>query len=202
MVCVAGLALLGCVRKAEDDGAYRVTVRLHGGALQHIDSATLLVIDPDYGQQRVLGGARVQDSTLAFAGHVAGAQLAYVDLSSDSLPYQFYFILEPTDITISIGPRHWQIAGGRGNRSYQQFLNRHDRLLSSRDSLWREYVRMGTDSTLTWDAERSSLRLDSLLQDSLQRIIVERINRGDLVSRLIKQRLLPTLTRESLQKIK
>ena len=38
--------------------------------------------------------------------------------------------------------------------------------------------------------------------DPVSSATIERINRGDLVSRLIKQRLLPTLTRESLDKIK
>ena len=61
---------------------------------------------------------------------------------------------------------------------------------------------MGADSTLTWDQERTALRADSVLQDSIQRITVDRINQGDLVSRLVKQRLMHTLTRESLEQLK
>lgn len=201
LFCLAALSLAGCDSHAGDDGSYRVTVELRHGRL-HCDSATLVVVDEDYGRLRLLGGAHVEDSVFTFVGHTPEPRLAYIDFATDSLPLQFYFVLEPTHITITLEPGRWLIKGGKHNQSYQAFLNRHTRLLASRDSLWHKYVSMGSDSTLTWDKERAALRTDSLLQDSLQRITVERINRGDLASCLVKQRLLPTLTRESLDKIK
>ena len=201
IMCLAGVALLGCDSHVKNDGAFEVKVTLrhvHMGC----DSATLVVVDDDYNMLRVLGGAKLKDSTFTFTGHTPTARLAYVDFDTDSIPYQFYFILEPTRVKIDIEARQWTINGGKGNHDYQSFLNQHARIRAQRDSLWLKYTSMGTDSTLTWDAERTALHTDSLLQDSLQRITIERINRGDLVSRLIKQRLLPTLTRESLDKIK
>ena len=201
LLCLAALSLAGCDSHAGDDGSYRVTVELRHGRL-HCDSATLVVVDDDYGKLRLLSGSHLEDSTLTFVGHTPEACIAYIDFVTDSIPYQFYFVLEPTQIGITIEPGRWIIEGGRQNHSYQIFLNRHAHLLASRDSLWNRYLRMGADSTLTWDKERAALHTNSLLQDSLQRITVERINRGDLASRLVKQRLLPTLTRESLDKIK
>ncbi|MBR1475404.1 MAG: hypothetical protein IJ613_07520 [Muribaculaceae bacterium] len=201
LIAMVVLTLGSCHERKRDNNRYRVTVRLTGDTVR-CDSGTLVVLDEDYGHLRVLQGARLSNSTLTFSGHFAEACIAYVDFHTDSLPYQFYFILEPCPIDINISPHEWLIKGGRGNLKYQQFLNRCAHLSASRDSLWQAYVRMGADSTLTWNKERAALRADSVLQDSLQRIIVERINRGDLASRLVKQRLLPQLTRESLNKIK
>ena len=201
LLIVVALALLCCESRVESNGAYEVTVKLRHGTV-HSDSATLVVVDDDYGRLRILGGASLKDSTFHFAGHTPHPRIAYIDFVTDSLPYQLYFVLEPTSINITLEPGQWLIKGGKGNLSYQSFLNRHAHLTAERDTLWRKYVRMGIDSTLTWDAERAALRTDSLLQDSLQCITVERIKRGDLASRLIKQRLLHTLTRESLDKLK
>ena len=201
LLIAATVSLLSCESREENNKAYEVTVQLRHGTV-HCDSATLVIVDEDYGRLRVLGGASLKDSTFHFAGHAPQSSIAYIDFVTDSLPYQLYFVLEPTNIDITLEPGQWLIKGGKANQSYQSFLNRHDKLMAERNTLWHKYVRMGTDSTLTWDAERAALRTDSLLQDSLQRITVERIKRGDLASRLIKQRLLHTLTRESLDKLK
>lgn len=196
------LVMSACHGRGCEDHEYQVTCTMHRGTIA-CDSATLLVLDDDYGCLRVLGGAQREDSTFSFVGHTRAAQIAMVRFETDSLPRSFYFILEPTAIHIDIKCDRWIINGGEQNRLYQLFLNRHARLNAQRDSLWRQYVSQGTvDSTLTWNTERQMLDSDSLLQDSLQRITVQRINQGDLPARLIRQRLLPTLTSESLQQLK
>ena len=50
------------------------------------------------------------------------------------------------------------------------------------------YLKMAADSSLKRDDERRMVRQDSLLNDSLIRITIERINRGDVVGRIIRER--------------
>ena len=202
LLIFAGLMLTCCEHRLESDGAFEVTVTLHGDSI-HTDSATLIMIDDDYDLKRVLGGARLQDSSFTFTGHTPVPRIAYLDFATDSLPFQFYFILEPGKIAIDLQPGSWLITSTQsGNRLLQSFLNKYQHLERERKALWERYQQMGADSTLTWDQERTALRADSVLQDSIQRITVDRINQGDLVSRLVKQRLMHTLTRESLEQLK
>lgn len=202
LLIFAGLMLNCCEHRLESDGAFEVTVTLHGDSI-HTDSVTLIMIDDDYDLKRVLGGARLQDSSFTFTGHTPVPRIAYLDFATDSLPFQFYFILEPGEIAIDLQPGSWLITSTQsGNRLLQSFLNKYQHLERERKALWERYQQMGADSTLTWDQERAALRADSVLQDSIQRITIDRINQGDLVSRLVKQRLMHTLTRESLEQLK
>ena len=199
---IGGLLLTCCEHRAERDGAYEVTVTLHNGRVL-TDSATLVMVDDDYELLRVLGGARLQDSSFTFAGHTPVPRIAFIDFVTDSLPYQFFFILEPGKIEIELEPGQWLITStGHKNLAFLSFLDKYQRVERERKALWERYRKMAADSTLTWDKEREAVRADSLLQDSLQRITVERINQGDLVSLLVKQRLMHTLTRESLNQLK
>lgn len=195
------LAIVSCNRHVPADDTFQVDCTMHVGTLA-CDSATLMIFDEDYGQMRVMGMSSLSDSLFSFAGHIDRPAVAMIQFHTDSLPASFYFVLEPTHIAIDIERDRWLIRGGKANDAYQLFLNRHDRLRAQRDSLWRKYLKMGViDSTLTWQAERELLKADSTLQDSLQHITTERINQGDLAGRLIKQRLMPTLTRQSLDQL-
>ncbi len=179
-----------------------MTVTLHNGRVL-TDSATLVMIDDDYQLLRVLGGSRLQDSSFSFKGHTPVPRIAFVDFVTDSLPYQFYFILDPGKFEINLEPGHWLIkTTSPKNLAFLSFLDKYQRVERQRQALWERYRKMAADSTLTWDKEREVVRSDSLLQDSLQRITVDRINQGDLVSLLVKQRLLHTLTHESLNQLK
>lgn len=199
---IGGLLLTCCQHRAERDGAFEVTVTLYNGRVL-TDSATLVMIDDDYQLLRVLGGSRLQDSSFSFKGHTPVPRIAFVDFVTDSLPYQFYFILEPGKIEINLEPGHWLIkTTSPKNLAFLSFLDKYQRVERQRQALWERYRKMAADSTLTWDKEREVVRSDSLLQDSLQRITVDRINQGDLVSLLVKQRLLHTLTHESLNQLK
>ena len=201
-IIIGGLLLTCCQHLAERDGAFEVTVTLHNGRVL-TDSATLVMIDDDYQLLRVLGGSRLQDSSFSFKGHTPVPRIAFVDFVTDSLPYQFYFILEPGKIEINLEPGHWLIkTTSPKNLAFLSFLDKYQRVERQRQALWERYRKMAADSTLTWDKEREVVRSDSLLQDSLQRITVDRINQGDLVSLLVKQRLLHTLTHESLNQLK
>lgn len=202
LLIVGGWLLTCCDHGPERDGAFEVTVTLHNGRVL-TDSATLVMIDDDYKLLRVLGGARLQDSSFTFAGHTPVPRIAFVDFVTDSLPYQFYFILESGKIEIRLEPGHWLIkTTSPKNLAFLSFLEKYQHVEQQRQALWERYRKMAADSTLTWDREREVVRADSLLQDSLQRITVRRINEGDLVSLLVKQRFMPTLTRESLDKLK
>ena len=67
---------------------------------------------------------------------------------------------------------------------------------------WQEYLDMSADSSLKPDDEGRMVRQDSLLYDSLQRITVERINRGDAVGRIIKERFANQLDKEHMRQLK
>ena len=61
---------------------------------------------------------------------------------------------------------------------------------------------MASDSSLHHDDELYMVRQDSLLNDSLQRITVDLINRGDAVGRIIRQRFGNQLDQEHMRQLK
>ena len=74
--------------------------------------------------------------------------------------------------------------------------------MNARIATWQEYLKMAADSSLKRDDEVLMVRQDSLLNDSLQRLTVERINRGDAVSRIIRERYASQLDREHMRMLK
>ena len=168
--------------------------------LQH-DSATLLVLEEEYNKLRVCATARVHDGAFTFKGQIEQPKVALIRWDNDSTN-PFHFVLEAGNIELTIKPESWSVAGSVHNAEYQQFINRRNAIMNSRVTTWQEYLKAAANSTLKRDDELRMVRQDSLLNDSLQRIMVECINRGDAVGRIIRERFANQLDKEHAKLLK
>ena len=195
---LAIMAMTGCDNHSHGLD-YRVSCTLDNKA-RH-DSATLLVLEDAYGQLRVCGTAHSADGTFTFTGQTDKPKVALIRWDNDTVQ-PFYFVLESgqTDITLQSGS--WNITGSPMNSEYLHYINQRNGIMDSRVATWQEYLNMAADSSLKRDDEMRMVRQDSLLNDSLQRITVERINRGDAVGRIIKERYGMTLDQEHMRMLK
>ena len=195
---LAIMAMTGCDNHSQGLD-YRVSCTLDNKA-RH-DSATLLVLEDAYGQLRVCGTAHSADGTFTFTGQTDKPKVALIRWDDDTVQ-PFYFVLESgqTDITLQSGS--WNITGSPMNSEYLHYINQRNGIMDSRVATWQEYLNMAADSSLKRDDEMRMVRQDSLLNDSLQRITVERINRGDAVGRIIKERYGMTLDQEHMRMLK
>ena len=103
---------------------------------------------------------------------------------------------------IHIDKKSWRVNGSPENRSYQQFIHHRNDIMNARLAVWQEYLKAATNATLKQEDEQRMVRQDSLLNDSLQRFTVERINRGDAVGRLIRERYADQLDQEHLRQLR
>ena len=178
---------------------FTVTCQLEGKL--HHDSATLLVLEDAYNRLRVCGNAHDSDGEFIFQGQTNGAKVALIRWDNDTTR-PFLFVLEPGSTNIHIMPGSWRITGSRQNIEYQRFVNQRSSIMNARVATWQEYLKMAADSSLKRDDELRMVRQDSLLNDSLQRMTVERINRGDAVGRIIRERYGNQLDQEHMRMLK
>lgn len=192
------MALTGCEQRPQGLD-YRVTCSIDN-PLRH-DSATLLVLEEAYGQLRVCGMSHGSNGTFTFTGQTDKPKVALIRWDNDSTQ-PFYFVLESGETRITIKPGSWDITGSPQNSEYLHYINQRNSIMDTRVATWQEYLNMAADSSLKRDDERRMVRQDSLLNDSLQRITVERINRGDAVGRIIKERYGKQLDQEHMRMLK
>ena len=114
----------------------------------------------------------------------------------------FYFVLEGGNTRITINSGSWNITGSPQNAAYIRYIKQRNAITDARVATWQEYLSMSADSTLRHEDELLMVRQDSLLNDSLQRITVERINRGDAVARIIRERYGSQLDQEHMRQLK
>ena len=195
---LAIMGMTGCGNNTQELD-YRVTCSIDN-KVRH-DSATLLVLEEAYGQLRVCGTARGAEGTFIFTGQTDQPKVALIRWDNDSTR-PFYFVLEAGDTHITIKPGSWDITGSAQNSEYLHYINQRNGIIDSRVATWQEYLKMAADSSLKRDDEERMVRQDSLLNDSLQRITVERINRGDAVGRIIKERYGKSLDQEHMRMLK
>lgn len=178
------IGLMGC-----DNGSrqmdYSVTCTLEGK--QQHDSATLLVLEEDYNKLRVCGATRMTNGTATFKGQIDGPRVALIRWDNDSLQ-PFHFVLEQGDIHITLKSSSWDITGSPMNSDYLHYINQRNSIMDERLATWQEYLKSASGKTLKREDEVRLVARDSLLNDSLQRITVDRINHGDAVGRIIKER--------------
>lgn len=181
------MAFAGCSNDASnhDDMDYTVTITLEK-PLQH-DSATLLVLEEEYNQLRRCATVECKDGTFMFTGQTDKPKVALIRWDNDSTQ-PFHFVLECGDTHITLRPDAWSVKGSEQNAEYLRYVNERNGIMDARIATWQEYLKMAEDSTLTREDEVRMARQDSLLNDSLQRITVERINRKDAVGRIIRER--------------
>ena len=192
-------AMTGCDNNRSHGLDYRVTCTIDNKL--HHDSATLLVLEDDYGQLRVCGVSRSDNDTFTFTGQTDKPKVALIRWDNDSTN-PFFFVLEGGKIDITIRPGSWDIKGSAKNSEYLHYINQRNGIMDSRVATWQEYLNMAADSSLKRDDEERMARQDSLLNDSLQRITVERINRGDAVGRIIRERYGKQLDQDHMRMLK
>lgn len=195
LMCLWLTALTGCDQqhRGADLRDYTVTCTLDGKL--HHDSATLLVLEEDYNKLRLCATAREQNGTFTFKGQTDGAKVALIRWDKDTVS-PFHFVLEPGNIRLDINVGSWSVSGSAQNAEYLQFINRRNDIMNRRVATWQEYLKAAANSSLTREEELSMVRQDSVLNDTLQRITVERINRGDAVGRIIRERFAGQLDQE------
>ena len=192
-------ATCGCDRPFDvSDYGYTVTLRL-GDSLR-ADSATLKVVDDVYGSVLVAGRGRLADGAITFRGQTDRHQVAFVTF--DSLAWPFYFVLGPGHTDFMINIDRWVAKGGQANKDYLRFMLARQRLMGERKSVFDDYRKMASDSTLTLRAERKAAVADSLLADSLQRLLLHTMLRGDATGRIVRERFVNELSPASLQQLR
>ena len=202
LLTMLGIAsfLAGCDRQ-RDAGLmdYTVTCALEEDVKR--DSATLLVLEEDYNQLRLCGTARAQNGTFTFKGQTTGSKVALIRWDNDTT-HPFHFVLEPGHISLAIKKGSWVVSGSEQNIEYQKFINQRNALMNKRVATWQAYLKAAGDASLTREEELRMVRQDSLLNDTLQRMTVERINRGDAVGRIIRERFAGQLDKEHSRQLK
>ena len=188
LLTIAALMAVGLLNGCDNSSQqadYTVTCTLQGEA-RH-DSATLLVLEDAYNRLRRCGTARPVNGTFTFQGQTDKPKVGIIRWDNDTTR-PFYFVLEGGHTRITIKPGSWTITGSKRNSQYLHYINQRNAIIDERVSIWQEYLKMASDSSLKRDDEMRMVCLDSLLNDSLQRITVNCINHGDAVGRIIRER--------------
>ena len=194
------ILMTGCdQRQASGLKDYTVTCTLDN-ELRH-DSATLLVLEDEYNKLRVCGASRAQDHVFTFKGQIERPKVALIRWDNDSTN-PFYFVLEAGHINVRIDKGSWRVNGSRENLDYQHFIHQRNDIMNARVAIWQDYLKAADNASLKQEEELRMVRQDSLLNDSLQRITVERINRGDAVGRIIRERFADKLDKEHARQLK
>ena len=178
---------------------YTVTCKLDDRLMR--DSATLLVLEPEYNKLRVCATARPEQGVFSFKGQIDAPRVALIRWDNDSTR-PFYFVLEAGHIQLSINPGSWSVSGSPQNVEYMKYINQRNNIMNARVATWQEYLKAVSGSSLKREDELRLVRQDSLLNDSLQRFTVERINRGDAVGRIIRERFTGQLDQEHARQLK
>ena len=178
---------------------YSVTITLDN-QMKH-DSATLLVLEEGYNKLRSCGSVGEKDNSFVFTGQTDAPRVAIVRWDNDSTK-PFYFVLESGVTHISVSPTSWSVTGSEQSAEYLRYVNQRNAIMDLRVATWQEYLKMAADSSLKRDDELRMVRQDSLLNDSVQRITVDAITRGDVVGRIIRERYGQQLDQEHMRMIK
>lgn len=175
------------------DEGHRHSVVAHYKLVCHIDaalrkdSATLYVTDPVYDCVRLCATAQRVNEKFTFVGQTSGSAIAMLKFDNDSIP--FYFVLEPGMTDIDIKADRWRVTGDSRHTKAYALSVRHIRAIEAeRKATWQRYCKLAADTALHLADEQALAKRDSVLRDSLQRVIVASINKGDLASQIIELR--------------
>lgn len=193
------LTMAGCDSGSRQQMDYTLTITIDN--TMHHDSATLLVLEDAYNQLRNCGTVAGRQGTFVFTGQTDRPKAAIIRWDNDSVN-PFYFVLEGGDIHLDIKPSSWAVTGSALNAEYLRYVNQRNAITDARVATWQEYLKMSADSSLSQDDEHHMVVRDSLLNDSVQRITVERINQGDAVGRVIRERYGSQLDKEHMKMLR
>ncbi|MBQ0115055.1 MAG: DUF4369 domain-containing protein [Bacteroidales bacterium] len=164
------------------------------------DSATLYILEDDY-QMLTNAGLKISKSNkFEWKGFISESKLAFIKFDNDSIP--FYFIIGPNPVNITINRRSWMIEGGKSNQQYVHFLNQRQKLIDAQKQNFNNYLNISGNTSFTRGQENRYYQQDSILSDSIQRITLWRINQGDIVGKIIKERFVNSLSPQMRQKVK
>ncbi len=191
--------LVGCVETL-DKSRYKVECKISPEL--GTDSVSLMLLLPDYNSLCHVAtvGRNAESQSFVFEGNVECPTVAYLKFNNDTVP--MIFVVEPGETLIDISVAGLVISGGDANHEYMTYLKVRQSLAAERQKLHQEYLaHVASDSTISIAVERQYIARDSVLADSLERITVHAINRGDVVSTIILDRYVNTLSRKNLQNI-
>jgi hypothetical protein len=94
------------------------------------------------------------------------------------------------------------VSGSPLNVEYMKYIKQRNNIMNARVATWQEYLKAASGSTLKREDELRLVKQDSLLNDSLQRLTVQRINQGDAVGRIIRERFTGQLDKEHARLLK
>lgn len=192
-------AFTGCVEWLGDT-QYRVQCSVDKSL--GVDSVTMMVLEDSYCRVRHVSTVGLDTAIGAFIieGQVEQPCVAFLKFGNDSTP--LYFVLEHGETLVEVGSRGVVVSGGDLNHEYFSYLKDRTSLERARRALLTQYRRLAApDSIVNIEQERELVVADSVLCDSLERMTVRMINRGDAVSRIVFERYVNTLSRNNLMKI-
>jgi hypothetical protein len=163
---------------------------------------SMMVLEEAYGGLRHVSTVGIDTASGAFVidGQIEKPSVAFLKFGNDSTP--FYFVLEHGEILIDVGASGVVFSGGDLNHEYFTYLKNRNSLESARRALLRQYRELAApDSIVNIEQERQFAAADSALCDSLERMTIGVINRGNPVSRIVFERFVNTLSRNNLSKI-
>ena len=191
--------LAGCVESL-DKSHYRVECKISPEL--GTDSVSLMLMMSDYNSVFHVATVALDNASQAFVfeGNIEEPTIAYLKFSNDTTP--LIFVVEPGVIEIDITPTGLVISGGDANHEYMTYLKARKSLVGERQKLHQEYLsHVAHDSTINVVLERQYFARDSVLIDSLERITVDAINRGNAASAIIFDRYVNALSGKNLQNI-
>lgn len=200
IVAAMAVAMLSACVENLDKSRFRVECKI--APELGTDSVSLMLLMDDYNSVRHVATVARDNATQAFVfeGNVESPTIAYLKFSNDTTP--MLFVVEPGLTQITINPKGLVISGGESNHEYMTYLKARKALTNEQQRLYQEYMsHVAPDSTIDVTIERQYFTRDSLLTDSLERLTVDAINRRNVVSTIIFERYVNTLSRKNLQNI-
>lgn len=187
----------GCVERLSDSH-YKVECSIDKSL--RTDSVALFLLEDAY--NRVYHASTVgldsASGAFVFEGQVEQPCVAFLKFSNDSTP--FYFVLEHGESHIAIGTNGVVFTGGNLNHEYFDYLKTRGSIMATRKALHSQYLQLAApDSIVNIEQERQFAQQDSLLADSLDRVTLAMINRGNQASRIVLERFVNTLSPASLK---
>lgn len=168
------------------------------------DSVSLMILNGSYGNAVYHVATVARDSAMGafvFEGQVEEPCVAYLKFGNDSTSL-FFFVLEQGESIVNIGDAGLLVSAGELNHEYMSFLKARQAMLAARQEVRAEYLKLASpDSIVSIAQERQLMQRDSLLCDSLQRITLNAINRGNAASLIIYNRFAESLPSHYLRQV-
>ena len=151
-----------------------------------IDTATVLVYEPEYNHMRVLAAGKLKKGEIVFRGQLDEPHIVIMKFGQKDNP--LYFILEQGENEIYIDKKNVVITGGPVNHEYMAKVQLLKSLMKQKSQQWNSYASMMADSSLTQKLETKFYTTDSVLRDSIQNMCLHTMKRNDAVGILFKDR--------------